>query len=91
MPKAEHVSPGGVTLLQEPHLAHFATSLPDNTLQVTPVWVDVEPDGSHVLINTAKGRLKTENIEKNPKLPSASWIKPTIGATSPCAAQSTLR
>jgi PPOX class probable F420-dependent enzyme len=32
----------------------------DGTPQVTPVWVDF--DGTHVLVNTAKGRLKDKNL-----------------------------
>ncbi len=32
------------------------------------MWVDVEPDGSHVLINTAEGRLKTKNTARNAKV-----------------------
>lgn len=68
MPKAEHVSPGGVKLLQELQLAHFVTLMEDGSPQPTPVWVDVEDDGSYVLINTAVGRLKTGNIDRNPKV-----------------------
>lgn len=53
-----------VTLLNEPQLAHVATVLPDGTPHVTPVWVDT--DGEHVIFNTAKGRVKYENIVRNP-------------------------
>jgi PPOX class probable F420-dependent enzyme len=68
MPKADALSAGGVKLLQEPQLAHFVTLMEDGSPQPTPVWVDVEDDGSYVLINTAKGRLKTGNIDRNPKV-----------------------
>jgi len=68
MPKAEQLSSGGVKLLQEPQLAQFATVMADGSPQITPVWVDVEPDGSHVLINTAGGRLKTKNTSRNPEV-----------------------
>jgi PPOX class probable F420-dependent enzyme len=68
MPKADALSAGGVKLLQEPQLAHFVTLMEDGSPQPTPVWVDVEDDGGYVLINTAKGRLKTGNIERNPKV-----------------------
>jgi PPOX class probable F420-dependent enzyme len=68
MPKADALSEGGVKLLQEPQLAHFVTLMEDGSPQPTPVWVDVEDDGSYVLINTAKGRLKTGNIERNPNV-----------------------
>lgn len=40
--------------------AHLATLMPDGTPQVTPVWIDF--DGTHVLVNTAKGRLKDKNM-----------------------------
>jgi PPOX class probable F420-dependent enzyme len=33
---------------------------------VTPVWVDF--DGTHVLVNTARGRVKTKNLERNPRV-----------------------
>ena len=65
MPTADRISAGGVKLLQEPQLAHFVTLMNDGSPQVTPVWVDVEPDGSAILINTAEGRVKTNNIEKD--------------------------
>lgn len=68
MPKADKVSEGGVRLLEEPQLAHFATMMNGGAPQITPVWVDVEPDGSHVLINTAEGRLKTNNTQNNPEV-----------------------
>lgn len=41
--------------------AHMATVMSDGTPQVTPVWIDF--DGTHLLINTAKGRLKDKNLE----------------------------
>src|SRR3712207_2385865 len=66
MPKADKLSPGAVKLLQEPQIAHLATIMPDGSPQLTPVWVDVEGDGSHILINTVEGRLKTQNIRRNP-------------------------
>jgi PPOX class probable F420-dependent enzyme len=39
--------------------------MPDGSPQITPVWIDVEADGSHVLVNTAEGRLKTRNTKEN--------------------------
>ena len=65
MPKSDRISAGGVKLLQEPQLAHFVTLMADGSPQTTPVWVDVEPDGSAVLINTAAGRVKSNNIERD--------------------------
>ncbi len=68
MPRADKLSPGAVKLLQEPQLAQLATIMPDGSPQLTPVWVDVEPDGGHVLVNTSDGRLKTRNVASNPEV-----------------------
>jgi PPOX class probable F420-dependent enzyme len=65
MPKTDRISTGGVKLLQEPQLAHFVTVMADGSPQSTPVWVDVEPDGSAILINTAEGRVKSKNIARD--------------------------
>jgi PPOX class probable F420-dependent enzyme len=46
--------------------AQLATVNADGTPQVTPVWVDY--DGTHVLVNTARGRVKTKNLERNPRV-----------------------
>lgn len=43
--------------------AHLATLMPDGRPQVTPVWVDY--DGSHVVINTAEGRQKDRNLQRD--------------------------
>jgi len=51
-------------LLRKPVFAHVATVMPDGTPQSTPVWVDT--DGEAVLFNTAKGRVKAKNLERNP-------------------------
>jgi PPOX class probable F420-dependent enzyme len=43
--------------------AHLATLMPDGSPQVTPVWCDF--DGTHVRINSAKGRVKDKNMRRN--------------------------
>ncbi|MEU5939539.1 PPOX class F420-dependent oxidoreductase [Micromonospora sp. NPDC047548] len=53
-----------LALLSEAQLAHVATVEADGTPHVTPVWVDT--DGEHIVFNTAKGRQKYTNIERNP-------------------------
>ena len=50
----------------KPAFAQLATVNADGTPQVTPVWVDF--DGTHVLVNTARGRVKTKNLERNPRV-----------------------
>lgn len=44
----------------------LATSMPDGSPQVTPVWFDT--DGSHILINSAKGRIKDRNMRARPRI-----------------------
>jgi PPOX class probable F420-dependent enzyme len=51
-------------LLQKKAFASLATVNADGTPQVTPVWVDY--DGTHVRINTARGRLKDKNLRRQP-------------------------
>lgn len=46
--------------------AHLATVGRDGAPQVTPVWVDY--DGTHVRINTARGRVKDKNLQRNPNV-----------------------
>ena len=43
--------------------AHLATLMKDGSPQVTPVWYDF--DGTHIRINSAKGRLKDKNMRRN--------------------------
>ena len=40
--------------------AYLATLMADGSPQLTSVWFDV--DGDHILINTAKGRVKDKNM-----------------------------
>lgn len=50
-------------ILTGPNYAHLATLMKDGSPQVTPVWVDV--DGDTVIINTAEGRTKTRNLDRD--------------------------
>jgi len=68
MPRGDRLSPNGVKLLQEKHVAILSTIMRDGSPQATPVWVDVEPDGTHILINTVVGHLKAKNIERDPRV-----------------------
>ncbi len=53
-------------LFKEKAFAHLATLMPDGSPQVTPVWVDY--DGEYVLVNTARGRMKTKNVQRDPRV-----------------------
>ena len=58
-------------LLSEPHVAQFVTLMDDGSPQISPVWIDT--DGSNLLINTATGRLKTNNIERDSRVAVAVY------------------
>jgi PPOX class probable F420-dependent enzyme len=49
-------------ILNKRGYAHLATVMQDGSPQVTPVWYDF--DGTHIRINTAKGRLKDKNMRR---------------------------
>lgn len=53
-------------LLTGAHLGYLATLMPGGGPQVTPVWVDF--DGSHLLVNSALGRQKDRNIERDTRV-----------------------
>ena len=53
-------------LFQKKAFASLGTLMPDGRPQVTPVWVDY--DGRHVLVNSARGRKKDENIRRDPRV-----------------------
>jgi len=56
-------------LLEGKNYIFLATINADGSPQVTPTWVDT--DGEHVLINTALGRVKTENAKRDPRVAAA--------------------
>ena len=53
-------------LFQKKAFAHIATTMPDGGPQVTPVWCDY--DGTHIRINSAKGRVKDKNMRRSPRV-----------------------
>jgi PPOX class probable F420-dependent enzyme len=53
-------------LFKKKAFAHLVTLMPGGQPQVTPVWVDY--DGRHVLINTAQGRQKDKNLQKDKRV-----------------------
>ncbi|HVP52913.1 MAG TPA: PPOX class F420-dependent oxidoreductase [Terriglobales bacterium] len=46
--------------------ASLATRMPNDDVQVTPVWVDV--DDSNVIFNSARGRVKDKNVRRDPRV-----------------------
>lgn len=52
--------------LSDPNFGYLATIMEDGSPQVSPVWVDVE--GDQILFNTAKGRVKEQNLRRDPRV-----------------------
>lgn len=52
--------------LEAPNFAAIATTMPAGAPHVSTVWIDV--DGDEVLVNTAEGRVKTQNVRRDPRV-----------------------
>jgi PPOX class probable F420-dependent enzyme len=50
-------------LFEKRAFADLATIMADGSPQVSPVWLDF--DGAHILINSAKGRVKDRNMRRD--------------------------
>ncbi len=46
--------------------AHVATVMLDGSPHVTPIWCDY--DGTHVVLNSTKGRVKDKNIRRDARV-----------------------
>jgi PPOX class probable F420-dependent enzyme len=53
-------------LFQKRAFAHLATLMPDGSPHVSPVWVDY--DGAHLIVNSARGRQKDRNMQRNARV-----------------------
>ena len=53
-------------LFEKKAFASLSTLMSDGRPQVTPVWCDF--DGTHVLVNSAKGRIKDRNMRRDPRV-----------------------
>lgn len=53
-------------LIDAPNFASLATVMPDGSPQASTMWID--RDGETVRFNTAKGRVKDRNLEKDPRI-----------------------
>jgi PPOX class probable F420-dependent enzyme len=60
------LTPQARALLARPVLASLATIAADGSPQITPLWIDVE--GDDLVVNTAQGRAKARNMERNPNV-----------------------
>jgi PPOX class probable F420-dependent enzyme len=53
-------------LFEKKAFCFLATLMPDGSPQVTPVWVDF--DGTHVVVNSSKGRVKDRNMRQDARV-----------------------
>ena len=53
-------------LFEKQAFGNLGTLMKDGSPQVTPVWVDY--DGKYVRFNSAKGRVKDNNIRRDPRV-----------------------
>jgi PPOX class probable F420-dependent enzyme len=60
---AETIPNNWLDLFEKKVFAHLATLMPSGAPQVTPVWIDY--DGEHVVFNTAVGRQKDRNLQRD--------------------------
>jgi anthraniloyl-CoA monooxygenase len=60
-PRVGPVPADFLDLFQKKAFGHLATLMPDGTPHVTSVYVDY--DGKHILVNSARGRVKDKNME----------------------------
>jgi len=63
---AEVLTKAARALIDRPIIASVATVSHDDKPQLTPVWIDI--DGDDIVFNTAKGRAKQANLERNPNV-----------------------
>jgi PPOX class probable F420-dependent enzyme len=63
----ETIPEAAFPLFDGTNFAHVATVMEDGSPQVSPVWVARDGDQA-VVFNTAKGRVKHRNIERNPHI-----------------------
>ena len=59
--------------LQEATFWTIATVNPDGSPQATVVWIDLRDD--HILVNSAVGRRKPRNVERDPRV-ALTWFDP---------------
>ncbi len=62
--------------IEGPQFWHLATVNPDGSPQVTTIWV--MPRDGNIVVNTALGRKKPRNLDRNPSV-GLSWVDPENG------------
>src|SRR5262249_32830350 len=57
-----------VALFKGTNFGHFCTLMGDGSPQLSVVWIDVEDATGLILVNTAIGRVKPRNVERDPRV-----------------------
>jgi PPOX class probable F420-dependent enzyme len=71
-------------ILAGPHLSILSTTNPDGSPQASVIFV--KPDGADILFSTIKGRRKTLNMQRDPRVNLLIHSMPVDGAESTYAA-----
>ena len=61
-----NITKEAIKILEGKNFASLATINRDGSPQVSVVWIDYKDN--HILINTAKNRIKTNNMERDPRV-----------------------
>ena len=61
-----NITKEAIKILEGKNFATLATINSDGSPQVSVVWIDYKDN--HILINTAKNRIKTNNMERDPRV-----------------------
>lgn len=63
---SRELTDSGVSLFKGKNFGFIASIMKDGSPQLTPVWIDY--DGQFLLVNTAEGRTKQKNFERDPRV-----------------------
>ena len=76
MPTTPKLNENSLKILRGKNFAVLGTLNRDGSIQLTPVWVDV--DGKNVFVNTAIGRVKERNIARDARVAISvpEWSNP---------------
>jgi PPOX class probable F420-dependent enzyme len=53
-------------IIEGKNFAYLATSMPDGSPHISPVWID--HDEEFLLVNTVPGRVKQRNVSRDPRV-----------------------
>jgi len=66
MQVSRELTDSAISLFRGKNFAFIASLMNDGAPQITPVWIDY--DGQFFLVNTAEGRTKQKNFERDPRV-----------------------